>query len=832
MAKYALVKSGVVENVALGDSTWASSVASSYDYVVDVTSTDPQPAPHWLYNGSTFSSASENTTLPIQVIRGASASGTCTVYSSDSSTAEVQTLVFTSAKDGMFHSLRAAGETEAFTFQLADYASSTAIKNALKAGIEALAAYSGITVSLSGTLTETSSAWSGTLTLTYSPNDNVPELEVRQGRADRLVVTAGDDGDYTLNGCAAFALGDSNASVQTKLRAVSGQSAVVVAGSTTAGSSSWPNPTTDLLSGLSFTYSGGGTSGNMTDGNTGTYTLISPGDYYSIDLGSTLAPQIKTLSCKAATNSGGGGSQLNAVFSATGSFSGEEVTVEWAFSPGGDAFPIFIPAGNYRYLRLACPGSAAVGARVYYCYGYDNGLLVGDYIQTNRTNNAPYVYDFGSGNSEVIRQYRCITGGNAPDNVELYGSNNGSAYTLIASNVIENAQGVYPAYQNSTAYRYYRIQGDTVNDWNVQTWALGLGDGAAYALANPSASDTLTVTEINSGGTLEYNEDYSIQFMFAVAYIDAEGNHSTNLQAYDTYYSIASGHYPRITAPSLPFGYVEYKYYVHDGAWKSLGTSSSNVFNFTDESLIGSAATPPSTNNTSYDPVSDTLSASSADLYVYHPIGATPPTVAATGTDATATTTSTAGASSAIVPDTSTEGGAIFSFEPTDSAATIQTAVRALGGIYSNLNVYGGMLGAGPYDGGFTFKYALASSAPVPEWSVSGTGYSADMTQVGGGEANQPTVVAGSLVCASAGEGLRIAGGSNAKVGSAVLVGGTVTVSNTSVTANSLIFLSRSTTGGTTGDLSYTKSAGTSFTINSSSGSDTSTVAYMIVEQI
>lgn len=82
------------------------------------------------------------------------------------------------------------------------------------------------------------------------------------------------------------------------------------------------------------------------------------------------------------------------------------------------------------------------------------------------------------------------------------------------------------------------------------------------------------------------------------------------------------------------------------------------------------------------------------------------------------------------------------------------------------------------------------------------------------------------------GKGFKVKTGSNAKIGTAVLVGGTVAVSNTSVTANSQIFLTRFTAGGTHGDLSYTKSAGVGFTINSTSGTDTSTINYMIVEAI
>lgn len=71
---------------------------------------------------------------------------------------------------------------------------------------------------------------------------------------------------------------------------------------------------------------------------------------------------------------------------------------------------------------------------------------------------------------------------------------------------------------------------------------------------------------------------------------------------------------------------------------------------------------------------------------------------------------------------------------------------------------------------------------------------------------------------------------SNQRCGNAVLVGGTVTVNNTTVTASTKILLTRKTAGGTIGDLTYTIIAATSFTITSASGTDTSTVTYLLIE--
>lgn len=65
--------------------------------------------------------------------------------------------------------------------------------------------------------------------------------------------------------------------------------------------------------------------------------------------------------------------------------------------------------------------------------------------------------------------------------------------------------------------------------------------------------------------------------------------------------------------------------------------------------------------------------------------------------------------------------------------------------------------------------------------------------------------------------------------GTATLVGGTIAVVNTRITATSVIRYWRTTAGGTLGNLSLALSAGVGFTINSSSGTDTSAVYYEIV---
>lgn len=98
-------------------------------------------------------------------------------------------------------------------------------------------------------------------------------------------------------------------------------------------------------------------------------------------------------------------------------------------------------------------------------------------------------------------------------------------------------------------------------------------------------------------------------------------------------------------------------------------------------------------------------------------------------------------------------------------------------------------------------------------------------------KANDKIVVRQDLQIGTLGKGLKIKEGTGAKMGISTLVAGTVVVSNTSITSTSRIFLTCNVVGGTPGFLRVsTRSVGTSFTILSSSGTDTSAVAWMLVE--
>jgi hypothetical protein len=110
-----------------------------------------------------------------------------------------------------------------------------------------------------------------------------------------------------------------------------------------------------------------------------------------------------------------------------------------------------------------------------------------------------------------------------------------------------------------------------------------------------------------------------------------------------------------------------------------------------------------------------------------------------------------------------------------------------------------------------------------------GTGDAISITG-NGGVAILTVDTTGNLIFKKNGTGLSFVEAANGRMGTATLVGGTIAVANTTVTANTRVFISRSTTGGTEGHLSTTQIASTSFTVNSSSGTDTSTVNWLLIE--
>jgi hypothetical protein len=123
---------------------------------------------------------------------------------------------------------------------------------------------------------------------------------------------------------------------------------------------------------------------------------------------------------------------------------------------------------------------------------------------------------------------------------------------------------------------------------------------------------------------------------------------------------------------------------------------------------------------------------------------------------------------------------------------------------------------------------ALSGGTLTGNLTVNGNITSTGLNTVSGANIN---ATLGPVDVTTAGSGLKVAEGANAKQGTAVLVAGAVTVADTAVTANSRILLTSQVDGGTPGFVRVSaRVAGTSFTITSSSATDTSTIAYEIFE--
>ena len=150
---------------------------------------------------------------------------------------------------------------------------------------------------------------------------------------------------------------------------------------------------------------------------------------------------------------------------------------------------------------------------------------------------------------------------------------------------------------------------------------------------------------------------------------------------------------------------------------------------------------------------------------------------------------------------------------------------------------YGGQL---VFSAGAAYKgYATAGGASIScaAGSINGSTYTPGDISLATGSASNGAhgkilVYASQLILDTLGSGLSIKEGANAKQGVDTLVAGTITISNTSITTNSRIFLTaQDPNSGTPGFLWISaRTPGTDFTIQSSSILDTSIVAYEIFE--
>lgn len=181
----------------------------------------------------------------------------------------------------------------------------------------------------------------------------------------------------------------------------------------------------------------------------------------------------------------------------------------------------------------------------------------------------------------------------------------------------------------------------------------------------------------------------------------------------------------------------------------------------------------------------------------------------------------------------STPANAQFAQSSTaDTSALIQT----LSGLTTNTNPLihqhhpvGATKGIGLDVTGDAYIRWVVQADGTQAWGPGPTARDTTLKRLGQAQIGTPD---SDLIIALAGKGLRVAEGTNAKMGTAVLNGNTpVTVATTAVTANSRVFLTIQQPGGTPGGIAYLtgRTAGASFSIAGAAG-DTSTVAWLIVE--
>lgn len=131
-----------------------------------------------------------------------------------------------------------------------------------------------------------------------------------------------------------------------------------------------------------------------------------------------------------------------------------------------------------------------------------------------------------------------------------------------------------------------------------------------------------------------------------------------------------------------------------------------------------------------------------------------------------------------------------------------------------------------------TFNRLLISPGNAGGAFSEGPGNATQDVRFGRTAANLFGLTGCDLDVATAGRGLRVKEGANAKQGRATLVGGTVVVANTSITATSIIepgYVTPSANAGAVFVSSVT--VGTGFTLKSTNAADTSVVGYLIYEQ-
>lgn len=121
----------------------------------------------------------------------------------------------------------------------------------------------------------------------------------------------------------------------------------------------------------------------------------------------------------------------------------------------------------------------------------------------------------------------------------------------------------------------------------------------------------------------------------------------------------------------------------------------------------------------------------------------------------------------------------------------------------------------------------ITSNTGVPSWANEAT-FKAHVNLEIGTDVQAYDV---KLTTVATGGGIQLGTGANARMGTAALTTGNVTISNTSVTANTTILLTNQNGGSAPGALYVSaRNPGSNFTVTSTNGADDCTVAFILIE--
>lgn len=183
-------------------------------------------------------------------------------------------------------------------------------------------------------------------------------------------------------------------------------------------------------------------------------------------------------------------------------------------------------------------------------------------------------------------------------------------------------------------------------------------------------------------------------------------------------------------------------------------------------------------------------------------------------------------------------GGAVAGLYLLRSRGTALAPTPLTSGSSVGVVAFGGTL-----DTDFEYLAASIRVKATENWSDAGTGTKMEFKVTANGQVNDgdialtldqnlDAIFTGNVIASTAGKGLQIKEGADARMGRSTLVGGTVTVTNASVTANTEILVTCQDPNGGTPGASYISARvpGVSFDITSTNVADTCIEAWQLIE--